>query len=179
MNVSQTNEALLITELAGGGKIHNVAGEDNDDGPMSIRGGGSTGTLPINRKRALTEVLGRIVCSSRYFDSHSPNSSFFGLCKNGGKDILKRAMSKIQQKKANMRAEYHAKTVPKYMIQSYVVRSSYSHVHLTLVSDSATTSFKDINDTGNDLKTSKNQHNADNHSASTAAVPTCQDCPST
>ena len=58
------------------GKNDNVVGEDNDDGPMSIRGGGSTGTLPVNRKQALTEVLGRIVCSSRYFDSHSPSSSF-------------------------------------------------------------------------------------------------------
>ena len=78
-----------------------------------------------------------------------------------------------------MRAEYHAKKIPSYIVQSYVVPLSYSHVHLTLVSDSANKSFEDINVTGNSLENPKYQYNADNHSTSTVAVSTCQYYPST
>ena len=157
------------------GKNDNVVGEDNDDGPMPIRRGASMATFPIDGDWAITEVLGRIACVVKYFHAHSPDRSFYCLCHHGDKDTdfqlnpqMKRASSKIQKKRVNLRVEYRVSKVP-----SYIVSLSDSDANLTLVSDSAITSFEDIHGIGNNLKIPNNQNNAVNHSTSVVAVSTC------
>ena len=135
--------------------------------------------FPMNGNWAITEVLERVACVAEYFHDHSPDRSLYRLCRCDGKDIdfqlnpqVKRVSSKRQKKTANMQVEYHTNKVP-----WYIISSSDSDVNLTLVSDSATSSFRDIHGIGNNLKTLNNQNNAVNHSTSILAVLTCQDCP--